>query len=156
MEILLTLAVIGIVWLIIASNKDKKAIIKERTPSHLEGAKTVISIIDMQMMLLVDRNDLPDKARDIYSLGYISGMVEASLNRSRKNTNTTMAAILYVLEDVFGKYDGSLLFNNVLKNIEAKDDRFYLAMNDGRAEFVKFIRGEINAPHGWLNYVQGV
>ncbi|MDR8391372.1 hypothetical protein NC796_09500 [Aliifodinibius sp. S!AR15-10] len=128
---------------------------KTKAPSHLEGAKSVISLIDMQMMLISDRNNLPARAKDAYSLGYISGMVDASLSGlGEKDTNKAMAAILYVLEEIFGKNEGSQLFKKVLDLIESKDNKFNLAMSDGGTEFVKFNRGDINAPHGWLNYVQ--
>lgn len=135
---------IAFIWWAIAS-------FNRQTTFNQDAAKTVISIILLQ---LNDPNKLPAKAKDSYSLGYITGMVEASTVGKIENDENRQT-LKFVLKQVFGNAEASKLFLNCLECIQLRDNTFYTAMSDGGTEFDSFIGGKILAPRGWSQYIYG-
>ncbi|WP_234572401.1 hypothetical protein [Rhodohalobacter sp. 614A] len=154
MEILIIIGIIIIAWWLFKSNNNSTSSSHGIDNIYYSGAQAVISIIDSHIQMQGGKDSLPAKAKDSYSLGYIAGMLDASLhNLAQKNLEKFIEVLSFTLNSLFGNSEGKRLILKVFDLLENPDQVYYKAMEDGGNEFLDFIRGNIHAPTGWAWYI---
>lgn len=99
-------------------------------------------------------NNLPSKAREKYSLGYIAGVIDATFERaSIKSEERKLQSMFDVCIDLFGHKNGQKVFSDIENYLLVEDGDFYEAMSDGGTEFIKHLNKQVLMPSGWVNYL---
>ena len=136
------------------NNADSTDYDKPPTIDH-QAADPVISMIGQNIMMAGGLDNLPQKAKDEYSLGYIAGMLDASLTGLGVDSfDTSMATLSFTLQKLFGE-EGKELFMKSYELLKKDNATYKKALSDGGTEFMRFMRKQINAPMGWYKYVKG-
>lgn len=102
-----------------------------------------------------DANDLPDRARDNFSIGYIGGYVDAILRRKRiatMRTGYTIGELVFV--DIFGRADGFPYYERYLSLQQASDTDVFAGMAAGETDIGEWLKNNLNAPFGWGDYLR--
>lgn len=121
-----------------------------------QAADPVISLIGQNIMMAGGADNLPHKAKDEYSLGYIAGMLDASLTGLGVDSfDTTMATLSFTLQKLFGE-EGKELFMKSFKLLQNDNAIYNKALSDGGTEFMRFMGQQINAPMGWYKYIKDI
>jgi hypothetical protein len=121
-----------------------------------QAADPVISLIGQQITMAGGVNNLPQKAKDEYSLGYIAGMLDASLSGLGVDSfDTMMATLSFTFQNLFGE-EGKELFMKSFKLLQNDNAIYNKALSDGGTEFMRFMGKHINAPMGWYKYIKGI
>lgn len=150
METILIIVGIVVVYFLYQGYKNKKS---KEVP---QSVKTVVEILSGQIAMFSYGQDLPDKARDPYSLGYIAGLVDASVSGSGiDDAEFGLGALGYVYQEIFGRQEGRELFSEALDYIENQNSEFNDGLSDGGSEFIQFMSGQKESPLGWIGYVKG-
>lgn len=126
---------------------------KPPTIDH-QAADPVISLIGQYILMSGGLDSLPQKAKDEYSLGYIAGMLDASLTGLGVDSfDTSMATLSFTLQKLFGE-EGKELFMKSFNLLENDNAIYKKALSDGGTEFMRFMGKQINAPMGWYKYIK--
>lgn len=131
---------------------------KKRNNRDEELNKVVISFLTSQLILYgKNPSDLPSKARDKYSLGYITGVIDAIFERSTIDDvqNRKFESFKSVTQQLFGSKDSKVAFSLLCNSIE-NDVEFYEAMSDGGTEFIKYINKQVIIPSEWARYIYDI
>lgn len=121
---------------------------------ELQAIETVSGILLSQKEMFF-RDGLPEKAKDSYSIGYISGLVDACVSSSMiDDIEKVMAIYAKVLTNVFGDRVGMSLFKNSLSFLSEEDEEFLAGQLEGGQEFYDFMRGSKQTPLGWSGYIR--
>jgi hypothetical protein len=115
----------------------------ERSEAALTGCKFYIG---MQRALIDAQSDgsLPEKARDQFSLGYLSGFVDGWMQAfSVENESRRMTALGKVFEEVFGS-DWDSCLSDSLAHMHSGNVSFMYGMSLGGSDAFEGIRNGMN------------
>lgn len=122
-----------------------------------EARDVVVGLIQSQLMMYgIQKSNIPKKATDIYSLGYIAGMLDVYFNVLKiDDFGLRLDTIEQTYVDLFGYKLGRKSLEKAEECLVNDDKYFYEAMSDGGTELIKYMNKDIPAPFGWISYVKG-
>lgn len=128
-------------------------------PGHDDDVAAISSIIlatlaAQKAFVSVDTGELPDKARDNFSIGYVGGYVDAVLRRKRlQGDDEDQFVAEYVFSGVFGNGDGHRLFERYTQLRDAHDAAVIAGITVGESDIETWVKNNLNVPFGWSVYV---
>jgi hypothetical protein len=110
-------------------------------------------ILDHQKNMISGQDAPFGKARDNYSLGYITGTVDALL----QNNNIPMNEVGYsivkeLLYEYVGENEGERLFNRISQLVAQKNDAFLLGVLKGVSDVFTWTANKDSIPMGWVHH----
>lgn len=123
-----------------------------------DAVEPIIKIIEMQLQMFGrNRSNLPAKARDAFSLGYIIGMLDASLTLvGKKEFEEGIEATRIAFKEIFGSEQGDFLTNTAISHFTSENKEFENGLSAGGTEYLKYLRKKISAPLGWSQYIMSL
>jgi hypothetical protein len=121
------------------------------TSVAVEVSGVIIGFLRLQLMIL-DSKNLPDKARDNWSIGYVAGVTDALLYSKDIDNNSAVgfAVLSLVFTDIFNDTDGTMFASlmSLMSDNEIKD-----SMKIGGDEAMEFLKSNSNVPHKWMLHI---
>lgn len=145
------LVIVVTAYFIFRSKKKNKTKIPDEA---LDATHTVIKLMDIQKRIILVNDSLPKRATDPYALGYISGMIDASLScLGIEDIKTAMGAISFTYQKVYGEKNADSLTQKSLGYIKNENSDFNQGLKEGGKEFLKFTYEDNYRPVKWMGYV---
>jgi len=118
----------------------------------------IVGTLSAQKYLISDeRNMLPEKAKDIWSLGYIGGYSDALLQRKGIDTDAAGLAIMTIVYmTIFGEEQGPTYFRKFMDLQREGDPKIIEGMKQGGNEVYTWLSDTDKVPMGWSRYVHGI
>lgn len=133
---------------------------KSKSEKQLELDKTIASeISDFVVSFLLielmayDTGNLPDRAKDDWSLGFVSGVVDVHLHA--KNLEPSSIAGRLVMIMVFTRIFGSSSYSEDATSLwKSNDAEFWSGMNAGGSDVVNFNNKTNLMPNAWFDHIK--
>lgn len=101
-------------------------------------------------------DEMPDRAKDSFSIGYIGGYVEAILNtKGVRSLQAFQTVAETVFAEVFENEDGFGLYERFLTLQEDGCAAVFDGMNNASADVVAWLQDNRRVPTGWSDHVHG-
>ena len=115
-----------------------------------EISDLVISFLLMELMIY-DTDNLPDKAKDDWSLGFVAGIIDTIFKDSNMDINSVAGGMTMILvyTRIFG--DSSYAATSQLL-LKTKGFDFCIGMDAGIRDFSYAANGEI--PRAWFDHIK--
>ena len=114
----------------------------------------IATLAAQKAFVSVDTGELPDKARDNFSIGYVGGYVNAVLRYRRLSDDDSQDTVgQMVFSAIFGNGDGSRLYKKY-QRLKGENDREVVAgISAGESDIETWVKNNLNVPFGWSVYV---
>ena len=114
----------------------------------------IATLAAQKAFVSVDSDELLERARDNFSVGYIGGYLDAVLRRRRMATMRTAHTIgEIVFAGVFGSADGFEVYEKYLSLQGARDADVHFGMSAGKSDIEEWLKNNLNVPCSWSNHV---
>lgn len=114
----------------------------------------IATLTAQKAFVSIDSGELPVRARDSFSIGYIGGYLDAVLRRRRMATARTAHTIgEIVFSGVFGSAEGFELYEKFVSLQHATDADVLDGMSAGKSDIEEWLKNNLNVPCGWSAYV---
>jgi hypothetical protein len=159
--IALILLAVAIVFYYFRSSVPKQTfdeMLESESDGHPEGTSEALShvttILRNQILATCNDQPLPERAFTNYSLGYINGLLKGALDHAEiEESETAIFGMKYCYLAIFGGEHTYGLIKHTSSLLKHGEDDFADGVNDGLAEYERFMAGDIKAPVGWIHYV---
>lgn len=128
-------------------------------PGDQRVKNAVIKFLDAQLFLYgKDIKNLPLKALDEYSLGYIAGVIDAYFENISKGSDSKLKleTLLITFVALFGKNKALEAIYKIETCANNDSKKYYEAMGDGGTEFNHFIIRKVPIPSIWATYIYDI
>lgn len=116
----------------------------------------VATLAAQKAFVSLGTDDLPERAKDDFSIGYIGGYVDAILHRKgveSQQAGQTIAEI--VLSAIFNGENGPDLYERYLTMQQDGNTAVFAGINVADADVVAWVKDNVNIPVGWSDHVHG-
>jgi len=158
--LIIVIAVIAIIAVILVRRRNGR----DRAEAKIENLICEFlryQIALMGMGFLENKSDIPAKAKDNWSLGYVGGCIDAFIQkrsgslvdrRGTINENLGDYVIMtYVFSDVYGEKNGETLFEKFMMLQKKQDKQMMFGMMRGGSDVFSLV--EENISLGWAEYM---
>ena len=114
----------------------------------------IATLAAQKAFVLVDSDELPKRACDNFSVGYIGGYVDAVLRRRRIATERTAHTIgEIVFAGMFGSADGFEFYEKFVSLKHTADADVLVGVLAGESDIEEWLKNNLNVPCSWSAYV---